>query len=177
MSSKINPATALTDRVNAAPRQNVGGRLMVDLDEVLAIVANAVPVEVDLEMYSEVLPSVTDEQRETLALISTVYNLLADKAAEFADRDIRAQAERLGVEMVSTAEVFAKNKDNPDPSAVESYHDLAPRNSDRVEDLGRIFEALVDESTREAAMGLVVSMSSTAAMDGLLAELHKGLDL
>lgn len=154
-----NPATALTDRINAlATRPGLGvSGAFVSRDEVLAIVANAVPVEVDMDMYSEALSLATDEQKEALAVISTAYNLLADKAAEFAARAVHKRAEGLGVELTPDAEMFAKYN--------TSYHDLAAHNPDRVEDLGKIFQSLIDQSVREATMALVTSMTADLGVD------------
>lgn len=151
-------SNSIIDRVNAMYRANVGGNLMVDLDEVLAIVANAVPIELDMNMYSEVLKEATDAQKETLAVISTAYNLLADKAAEFASADVREKATAMGIELAPDAEVFEKNKDNQS-AGPRSYRDLAERNPDFVQTIGDIFESLLEESIRKSSLPVVRALS------------------
>lgn len=153
--------TTITERILALGTQenrDVAGAF-VSRDEVLAIVANAVPVEIDADMYADTHHTVVGQDKETLAVISTVYNLLADKAAEFAARFNRRRIEAVGMDWMPDAELFAKNKANPFPGAVTSYRDLAPRNQDRVLELGDIFQRLIDESTADATAGLLLSLS------------------
>lgn len=166
--------TTLTDRINALGLDETAG-----LNAVLDIVANAVPVEIDMDMYSEVVGSeeLTDEQRETLAVVSTVYNLLADTAAKFAARDVRTRAEDLGYELLADEELFEKNKKTGE--GVTSYHDLAHHSEEIVVKLGDIFDTLIDRSVRDAMMGLILSTATEATGTALLDfdALHDGEEL
>lgn len=164
--SSINPATALTDRINALTvYPDTDGQPFLRLDQVLAVVKGAVPVEIDPDMYPDV-QDVTDRQRGSLAVVSTAYNLLADKAAEFADQDTRKRAVELGVEMAATAEVFAENKDNPDPAAIRSYHDLAHHSERAVDQLVEILTFLTEQSVRDATLGLLMSGLNSLHFEG-----------
>jgi hypothetical protein len=153
--------SSITDRVIALALKNLDDSdepVMVPLADVLDIVENAIPVEVDMEMYSEAMESADDEQKEALTVISTVYNLLAETAVKFATRQVRATLEEVGIELVSDEQLFASRAD--DPTAIRSYRDLTPRNVDRVEELADTFQRLVDETQRAAAMGLIASLTA-----------------
>lgn len=141
----------ITDRINAIETvMGTDGVPLVSLEAVLAAVKNAVLVEIDPEMYPEIPEGQTD--RETLAVVSTAYNLLADTAALFASRAIRADLEAAGVSLTSDEVAFATS------DSIHSYRDLAARNPDRVEELGDVFELLVSESTRNARLGAILSL-------------------
>lgn len=168
--------TTLADRINALDTDDPQDNLISRTD-VLAIVADAVPVEIDQSMYSELERSreLTGEERETLAVVSTVYNLLADTAAKFAARQVRKQAESLGVELISDEEMFEKNKGMP--GGITSYHDLAHHSVELVQDVGGILDTLIEKSVRDATMGLVLSLSTELiSLDGLDL-LHGGSEL
>lgn len=141
----------LTDRINAiAPEGD-----LVSRTKVLAIVANAVPVEIDKEMY---LPDPARDDREAriLAVVSTVYNLLADTAAEFAAEHVRRKMEARGHDLLSDAEAFAHNKAEGNGGAT-SYHDLAHHSSEVVQAIGELFEHLEQVSIQQAEIGLQLS--------------------
>lgn len=144
---------SLTERINALPKYNAGES--VRLDGVLAIVKDAVPVEIDKEMY---LPDPARDERETriLAVVSTVYNLLADTAAEFAAGHVRRKMEARGLELLSDAELFAHNKAEGNGGAT-SYHDLAHHSSEVVQAIGELFEHLEQVSIQQAEIGLQLS--------------------
>lgn len=144
----------LTERINALTTDAAFGTY-VDRDEVLAIVANAVPVEIDKEMY---LPDPARDDREAriLAVVSTVYNLLADTAAEFAAEHVRRKMEARGLELLSDAEAFAHNKAEGNGGAT-SYHDLAHHSSEVIQAIGELFEHLEQVSIQQAEIGLQLS--------------------
>lgn len=149
--------SSITDRINALQTfVGADGVPMVSIEAVLAVAKNAIPVEIDMDMYSESSADADDEQKEALAVISTAYNLLADTSAKFAARAVRAKMEAAGIELIADEQMFAIHAD--DPTAIRSYHDLAPHNPTRVEELATTFQALVDESTREATMGMLLSL-------------------
>lgn len=159
---------SITDRVKGL-RVHASGTL-VSLDEVLEIVKNAIPIEIDADMYGEGVPGITDEEKETLAVVSTAYNLLADKAAEFAARRVRVYADEAGVGLMADADLFEKNKARG--MGATSYRDLATHDEEKVLEVADIFMELVDRTTREATMGLALSMAGgldLEAMEGFLA--------
>lgn len=165
---------SITDRIKGL-RVHASGTL-VSLDEVLEIVKNAIPIEIDADMYKEDVPGVTDEEKEILAVVSTAYSLLADKAAEFAARRVRVYAEQAGVGLMADADLFEKNKARG--MGATSYRDLATRDEEKALELADIFMGLVDRTTREATMGLALSMAGgldLEAMEGFLASGGEGL--
>lgn len=168
--------TTLTDRIMALETQESrdGAGAFVSRDQVLAVVTNAIPVEIDQSMYSSP-SSLSVEEVEVLTVISTAYNLLADKAAEIASREIRKRAEKAGVQMASDAEVFEENKASSDPERVTSYRDLAVHDGDSIMKLGDIFDRLIRESSREAMEGLLMSLVSKAAGSEVISALEEML--
>ena len=142
--------SSITDRINDLHRVNQQGRLLVDLDAVLEIVKNTVPVEIDPTMYET--PE-DQEERDTLAVLCTAYNLLADTAARFAGNRIRDLLKDSGLEVDTYEEAFAADSTPPN-----SWRDLAVHNGYRLMEIAAVFEQLVQESDEAAAFGLEASL-------------------
>lgn len=163
----------LTDRINAiTPAGDLTSRA-----KVLEVVANAVPVEIDKAMF---LPDPARDERDArvLAVVSTVYNLLADTAAEFAAEHVRRKMEARGLELLSDAELFARNKAENNGGAT-SYHDLAHHSAEAVHAIGQVFEHLEQVSIQQAEIGLQLSdqMLGGGNLEADLEQLAKALGI
>lgn len=149
---------SLTDRINALETDSEWGT-MISKDAVLAIVANAVPVEIDPTMYTdEHVGTQDDKDRKILAVVSTVYNLLADTSAEFAAQHVRAKMEARGMTLMTDEEMFTLNRELGRDGAT-SYRDLAHHSAEVVMAIGQLFDHLEHVSTEQAELGLQLSDS------------------
>lgn len=151
---------SLTDRINALDtEEGVEGNTVISRDEVLAIVKDAVPVEIDPTMYTdEHVDEQTDKDRKILAVVSTVYNLLADTSAEFAAQHVRAKMEARGMTLMTDEEMFTLNRELGRDGAT-SYRDLAHHSAEVVMAIGQLFDHLEHVSTEQAELGLQLSNS------------------
>lgn len=169
---------SLADRVNALKTQESrdGAGAFVSRDEVLAIVKDAVPVEIDPTMYTDDHVGTQNEKdRKILAVVSTVYNLLADTSAEFAAQHVRAKMEAQGMTLLSDPEMFAINRERGDGAT--SYRDLAHHSAEVVQAIGELFEYLEHVSTEQAELGLRMSNNILGGEDMSLEALAAALGI
>lgn len=137
----------LTERILALDVDQSG---LIDRADVLEVVRDAVPVEIDPTMFdAEKLETRDETGLRTLAVVSTAYNLLADTAAEFAADD---QRRAVGDEnSPSDAEIFA------DPSSgFTSYRDLAVREEKYLLALTDVFDGILKETEHRAKLATLV---------------------
>lgn len=164
----------LAERINAIDADESG---LIDRADVLEIVANAVPVEIDSTMYTtEHVGEQTEKDRKILAVVSTVYNLLADTAAEFAAQHVRAKMEAQGMTLLADEEMFQLNRERGDGGAT-SYRDLAHHSAEVVMAIGEIFDHLEQVSTEQAELGLQLSNNILNGEDMSLEQLAKALGI
>jgi len=137
---------SIADRVGAIPRV----WKFVRVADVVAIVKDVIPVEIDSTMYDDDHPLMQSQRdREILAVTSTAYNLMADTAARFAAEDLRKSLEGQGkTGLPSDEEIFESLRD--DPEAAHSYRDLAPRDEETLMAVAGVFFKLMGLATSEA---------------------------
>lgn len=170
---------SLTDRINALATQESrdGSGAFVSRDEVLAIVKDAVPVEIDPTMYTdEHVGTQNEKDRKILAVVSTVYNLLADTSAEFAAQHVRAKMEAQGMNLLADEEMFTLNRELGRDGAT-SYRDLAHHSAEVVMAIGEIFDHLEQVSTEQAELGLQLFNNILNGQDVSLEQLAKALGI
>lgn len=168
---------SLTDRINALPTHLAADGVAVQLSDVLEIVKNAVPVEIDPTMYTdEHAYQQNEKDRKILAVVSTVYNLLADTAAEFAAQHVRAKMQARGMSLLADEEMFAINRERNEGGAT-SYRDLAHHSAEVVMAIGELFDHLEHVSTEQAELGLQVSDNILGGKELDIAQLAAALGI
>lgn len=150
----------LTSEILALPYDMDGSEgPIISRTAVLSIVEKAFVVEIDRSQYQEIPADADPRQLETLAIASTVYNLIGEMAVRWAHEDTRKEAAEYGLSIPSPQELYLMAEQSGNPAAPTSDYDLIPRDRETVMAIGEIMDHLAHLTLKSSRKGLASALA------------------